>query len=71
VNFILDGMLGKLARWLRMMGHDVKYSNKMDDAELLVIAKKDSRVLLTKDFALYRFGDRLGEISLSKVQRET
>lgn len=54
MNFILDGMLGKLARWLRMMGHDVKYSNKLGDTELLVIAKKDSRVLLTRDFALYQ-----------------
>lgn len=54
MNFILDGMLGKLARWLRMMGHDVQYSNNADDAELLATAKKDSRVLLTRDFALYQ-----------------
>jgi uncharacterized protein with PIN domain len=54
VNFIVDGMLGKLTRWLRMMGHDVEYSNKLDDAELMVIAKKESRVLLTRDLALYQ-----------------
>lgn len=54
VNFIGDGMLGKLTRWLRMMGHDVTYSNKTDDPELLVIAKKENRVLLTRDFALYQ-----------------
>ncbi len=54
MNFILDGMLGKLARWLRMMGYDAKYSNKSDDAELLVTAKQENRVLLTRDFALYR-----------------
>jgi hypothetical protein len=54
VNFIVDGMLGKLTRWLRMMGHDVKYSIKLDDAELLVIAKKENRVLLTRDLALYQ-----------------
>jgi uncharacterized protein with PIN domain len=47
-------MLGKLARWLRMMGHDVEYSNSMDDSELLTIAKKDPRILLTRDFDLYR-----------------
>jgi uncharacterized protein with PIN domain len=47
-------MLGKLARWLRMIGHDAKYSNKMDDTELLEIAKTEGRVLLTRDFALYQ-----------------
>jgi uncharacterized protein with PIN domain len=54
VKFIADGMLGKLTRWLRMLGHDVKYSNKLDDAELSVIAKKERRILLTKDFKLYQ-----------------
>jgi uncharacterized protein len=54
VNFILDGMLGKLARWLRMMGHDAKYSNQFNDSELLEIAKKENRVLLTRDLALYK-----------------
>lgn len=54
MNFVVDGMLGKLTRWLRMMGHDVKYSNKLDDAELMGIAKKENRVLLTRDLALYR-----------------
>lgn len=54
MNFVLDGMLGKLARWLRIMGHDAKYSNSLDDAELLQIAKAEGRVLLTRDFALYQ-----------------
>jgi uncharacterized protein with PIN domain len=46
-------MLGKLARWLRMLGHDVEYSIKMGDNELLAVAKKENRVLLTRDFELY------------------
>jgi len=54
VKFIADGMLGKLTRWLRMLGHDVKYSNKLNDAELTVIAKKERRILLTKDLELYQ-----------------
>ncbi len=37
-----------------MMGHNVKYSNKTDDPKLLAIAKKENRVLLTRDFALYQ-----------------
>ncbi len=53
MNFILDGMLGKLARWLRIMGNDTKYSSAMQDAELLRIAKQEKRILLTRDLALY------------------
>ena len=54
MNFIIDSMLGKLTRWLRMMGHDAKYSTTLEDAELLVIAKNEARVLLTRDLALYK-----------------
>jgi len=52
VNFLVDAMLGKLARWLRIMGHDSKYSTEMDDQELLLVAKTENRILLTKDLAL-------------------
>ena len=54
MKFVVDGMLGKLARWLRMMGHDVEYSNNIDDSELLTIAKKQHGILLTRDFELYQ-----------------
>jgi len=54
VKFIADGMLGKLTRWLRMLGQDVQYSNKLDDAELIVMAKKERRILLTRDVELYQ-----------------
>jgi uncharacterized protein with PIN domain len=54
VKFIADGMLGKLARWLRMLGHDVEYSSKLDDAQLIVAAKKEQRILLTRDLELYK-----------------
>jgi len=54
VNFIADGMLGKLARWLRMLGQDVKYSTQFDDAELIAVAEKEHRILLTRDSELYQ-----------------
>jgi uncharacterized protein len=56
VKFLADGMIGKLARWLRMLGQDVIYSVKFDDSELLELAKKEERALLTKDFELYKRG---------------
>jgi uncharacterized protein with PIN domain len=47
-------MLGKLTRWLRLLGYNVKYSTDMDDAELMATAKKERRVLLTRDLELYQ-----------------
>lgn len=54
MKFIADGMLGKLTRWLRMIGYDVAYSVQFSDNELLELAKKEERTLLTKDFELYK-----------------
>jgi len=54
LKFITDGMLGKLTRWLRMLGHDVEYSRSTDDKRLIEMAKSDGRILLTRDFKLYQ-----------------
>jgi uncharacterized protein with PIN domain len=54
VKFIADGMLGKLARWLRMLGQDVIYSTQLSDNVLLDLTKAECRVLLTKDLELYK-----------------
>ncbi len=54
MKFVADGMLGRLARWLRLLGYDTKYSNSMKDRQLLAIAKKEGRILLTRDLQLYQ-----------------
>jgi len=54
LKFITDGMLGKLTRWLRMLGHNVEYSRSDDDKKLIEKAKSEKRVLLTRDFKLYQ-----------------
>lgn len=54
MRFLLDGMLGKLSRWLRMLGYETTYTNDVNDSELLTIAKHDSLTLLTSDEELYR-----------------
>ena len=48
LKFITDGMLGKLTRWLRLLGHDVEYANNTEDKELMAMAKKEERILLHK-----------------------
>jgi len=54
LRFLADGMLGKLTRWLRMIGCDVKYFNDLDDDDLIKISIKEHRVLLTRDIELFR-----------------
>jgi len=53
-------MLGKLTRWLRMMGHDAVYMNDARDQDLVAKAVKDNRVLLTSDVALFRYATARG-----------
>jgi uncharacterized protein with PIN domain len=48
-RFVVDGMLGSLARWLRLLGYDTDYVNQRDDAELVRVARAENRVLLTRD----------------------
>jgi uncharacterized protein with PIN domain len=45
-------MLGKLARWMRVLGYDVLYLNPVTDGELIQISQQEQRVLLTRDTRL-------------------
>ena len=54
LKFLADGMLGKLTRWLRMLGHDVVYTGSMNDNELISKTKEENRILLTRDVKLYQ-----------------
>jgi hypothetical protein len=54
MKFIVDCMLGKLARWLKILGFDVIYFPKIEDSELLALARKERRTLLTRDNMLVK-----------------
>ncbi len=54
MRFLVDGMLGGLARWLRILGQDVRYDATAKDNDLLRIAHEESMVLLTRDEELYQ-----------------
>ena len=60
MQFIADGMLGKLTRWLRMLGQDVKYSKSLYDEQLINAAKAENRILLTRDLKLYQLARKRG-----------
>ena len=48
-KFIADVHLGKLMRYLRMMGFDVLYKNDFDDNEIVNLSLKETRAILTRD----------------------
>ncbi|KAB2836481.1 MAG: hypothetical protein F9K48_01730 [Candidatus Brocadia sp.] len=49
LTFIADAMLGKLARWLRMLGYDVVYEPFISDDGLIAKAIQEHRIILTMD----------------------
>ncbi len=48
-RFILDVHLGKLARYLRMLGFDALYQNDYDDQTIVAVAGAERRIILTRD----------------------
>ena len=48
-RFIVDHNVGKLARWLRLMGYDARFFRRGADSELVAIALKEGRVIVTRD----------------------
>ena len=57
-RFIADVMVGRLARWLRILGFDVLYSNRYEDDEILRIGDAEDRLILTRDTRLVQRVDR-------------
>ena len=53
-KFIADDMLGKLAKWMRIMGCDVEYFRSITDKELAERAYASGRIILTRDTLLIR-----------------
>ena len=48
-RFIVDHNVGKMTRWLRMMGYDTLFFNGEDDSEMIATALAEDRVILTRD----------------------
>jgi len=54
IRFLADGMLGSLAKWLRILGYDTTYYPHLEDNEIARLARAEDRVLLTRDTGLLR-----------------
>lgn len=53
-RFLVDAMLGSLAKWLRILGYDALYDPRLDDHQLARLARAEDRLLLTRDTGLVR-----------------
>ncbi len=53
-KYVLDVHLGKLAKYLRMLGFDTLYENNYEDTEIIEIAKNQNRIILTRDVSILK-----------------
>ena len=53
-KFVLDCHLGRLARYLRMLGFDSLFYGHCSDARLVEISVEQQRILLTRDLGLLK-----------------
>ncbi len=54
IRFVVDINLGRLARYLRLLGFDTVTDGSADDGDLVEISVNDRRILLTKDRPLLK-----------------
>ena len=54
MQFVADQTLGRLARWLRVIGQDVTYGSELSGAGLIRAARREGRLILTRDRRIVR-----------------
>jgi hypothetical protein len=54
MKFILTRELGRLSKWLRILGFDAAYFNQDNLSSLIIQALRDERIILTRNLRLLR-----------------
>ena len=49
IRFVVDLNVGRLAKWLRVMGYDTLFPREGSDNDLVRVALREGRVLVTRD----------------------
>ena len=62
--FLVDAMLGNIAKKLRLFGFDSEYFSDMDDSELIEKAKNGNRIIISRD---HRLIDRAKKNKISSI----
>lgn len=71
MKFVADSMLGRLAKWLRILGFDTTYSRAWQDADIVRLARAERRLILTRDRAMARRrGVRVFLVHSDEVERQ-
>lgn len=52
IKFACDDMVGRLAKWLRILGYDTSYDVSIPEAQFVKHAVRESRAVLTRDHGL-------------------
>lgn len=55
--FLADRMVGKLARWLRLLGYDTAYLPQLSPEGVMREARRQGRIILTRDSRIVRRKD--------------
>ena len=53
-KFVVNNNVGKLTKWLRMMGYDTLFFDGSDDSRMVATALAEGRVILTRDTQIMR-----------------
>ncbi len=70
-KFIADAMMGEVARWLRLMGYDVLYNRNYTDYQIMRIAEKTGRIIITRDRGLHYRARKAGLRSVFVASDDT
>ncbi len=63
-SFIVDAMLGNLARKMRLLGYDSRYESSIEDSDLIKMAEKQRRIIITKDENLTKNAEKIGLVTV-------
>jgi len=69
-TFFVDAMLGNIARKLRLLGYDSQYFSDIDDEKLIDGARKEKRIIISKDEELIKRAQKLGIGSIRITKKE-
>ena len=71
ITFAVDMNVGKLATLLRMAGFDTLYRNYISDPELVAVAGREKRILLSKDMDLLKRKEVVFGYLVREIQPES
>ena len=70
-KFVVDINVGRLAKWLRVMGYDTLFPQENGDNNLVRIALNENRVLVTRDAEIARRrAARLGQMTVVCIEKD-